>query len=201
VLIRDTADAGEDWLAALSVMEPLDLEDAPVVVIIDALPPDVWLETMPALEPYLKDAVETWYRLDTKPETCAAMNALFGFGPESDPIDAFAVLGIAYTRIEGNESLALTEQMLPLRHGSTAVIRLGLFDRSVHEGSMRLCDFPDLLQSVLGNSLPGLIDLCAQEGRRLVLTTDHGLSYTKRRISHGKGGVYERAIVRVVWGA
>ncbi len=198
-LIREVTAAGGDWLATLPVLEPIDLLESPVVLLIDALAPDIWLDVLPALEPFLKNTVQTWSRLEAAPQTVPAMNALFNLDHRADPIDSFAAQDIAYNRIEGNESVALTDQMLPLVRDSAAVIRLGILDRAVHTGSMRLCDLPELLHTVLSNNLPGLIELCSREKRKLILTTDHGLTFSKKRLSHGTSGLFEQAIIRVVW--
>ena len=35
--------------------------------------------------------------------------------------------------------------------------------------------------------------------QRLILATDHGLSFSKRGLTQGDSGVFERAIFRVEW--
>jgi hypothetical protein len=64
---------------------------------------------------------------------------------------------------------------------------------------MQLNIMPELLSTLLNENLPPVIDFCKREERLLILTTDHGLSHKNRRLSHGKGGVFEEAVIRVHW--
>jgi hypothetical protein len=47
--------------------------------------------------------------------------------------------------------------------------------------------------------LSWLQKICTMQKRRLVVTTDHGFSLTRTGLSHGKGGVFERAVFRAEW--
>jgi hypothetical protein len=57
----------------------------------------------------------------------------------------------------------------------------------------------DAFGSLLDELLPAAAALCAEEARALVLTSDHGLSLEGGRLTHGTGGVFERAVARVWW--
>ena len=46
---------------------------------------------------------------------------------------------------------------------------------------------PSVLANIMERHLPELIDGCRSTGRRLILTTDHGLSHTKHGLQHGFG--------------
>ena len=79
------------------------------------------------------------------------------------------------------------------------MIRISLVDEGAHDGLLRLAEMPAAVCRFLENELPGLKKICAAQKRRLILTADHGLSLTRTGLSHGKGGVFERAIFRVEW--
>jgi hypothetical protein len=198
-VIRDITEKGGDWLASIPVIEPIDLSDAPVVLLIDALAPDIWVETQKGLSPFLGEGRQSWARLDAPTSTVPAMQSLFGIDNKIDPAESFDARNIVYDNIEGNESAAIADLMPPLLPGSASIIRLGLLDRAAHTGGMRLCDLPGLLYTVLSNNLSRLVEMCGKHKRRLVLTTDHGLTFSKKGLSHGNPGVFEQAIIRVEW--
>ena len=197
--IDTISSSGKDWLAVLPAAACLDLKDRPIIVILEAIPPDVWLEV--AASGSLTDpSKQGWFRLETEPKTVSAINVMFGFGKDRDPSDEFSTRGISYHHLEGNESYSITELLPPLDTTSTKVIRLASFDRSAHrDGGRRFIDMPGMLKNVLERHLAPLLDHCAQRGRRLILTTDHGLSLSRKDLAHGDGGVYEQAIFRAEW--
>jgi hypothetical protein len=43
--IQAVAQAGEEWLMTLPAVIPIELTDNPLVLIIDGVSPDVWLDT------------------------------------------------------------------------------------------------------------------------------------------------------------
>jgi len=102
--------------------------------------------------------------------------------------------------------LSLFEEFLcPFAPDKAAVVRISLVDEGAHAGVLRLAEMPAAVCRFLENELPGMKKICAAQKRRLILTADHGLSLhglslTRTGLSHGKGGVLERAIFRVEWG-
>jgi len=55
------------------------------------------------------------------------------------------------------------------------------------------------VRAVVARHVPDLLEYCTKAKRRLVFTTDHGMSFTKRKLSHGRGGVFECAVMRLEW--
>ena len=88
----------------------------------------------------------------------------------------------------------------PFAPDKSAVIRISLVDEGAHSALLRLAEMPLAVCRFLENELPRLKKICTAQKRRLILTTDHGLSLTKTGLSHGGGGVFERAIFRVELG-
>jgi hypothetical protein len=197
--IAGLGDAAADWLQSLPAVKPIDLRDNPVVLLIDALAPDVWLEASSTMDIVTKTAVSQWYRLTAAPETVPAMNELFGFEKGRDPINEFSARSCKYHLLTGDESRSVLDLLPPFPDGSPVIIRFGLLDRAAHDASARLSDFPGMLRMLAARHLPDLLDVCKQKKRRLVLTTDHGLSFTRKKLTHGKGGVFEEAVIRLEW--
>jgi hypothetical protein len=185
---------GEEWLASLPAVAPIETGDNPVVVIFDAVSPDVWLAACEHTgnQADLENAV--WFRLESEPKTRDAIAAMFGFS--DDPIEAFDARGMVYQQIMGNETNALLDLLPEISPTRTTVIRIALIDRAAHSARFRLSEMPKMLHGLLMKDLPVLRDLCAGQHRPLILTTDHGLSLTQSGLTHGKGGVFERALFR-----
>jgi hypothetical protein len=80
-----------------------------------------------------------------------------------------------------------------------AIIRVSQVDDAAHGALLRLNEMPQAVCRFLEKELPRPQDICVKQNRQLIVTTDHGLSLTRTGLSHGKGGVYERAIFRVEW--
>jgi len=80
-----------------------------------------------------------------------------------------------------------------------AIIRVSKVDDAAHDILLRLNEMPQAVCRFLEKELPRLQNICVKQNRRLIVTTDHGLSLTRTGLSHGKGGVYERAIFRAEW--
>jgi hypothetical protein len=72
-------------------------------------------------------------------------------------------------------------------------------DEAAHQALLRLAEMPGAICGFLEKELPRLQELCLKYKRRLIITTDHGLSLTGTGLTHGKGGVYEKALFRVEW--
>jgi hypothetical protein len=188
-----------DWHAALQALSPLVLSVPVIVIIIDALPPDVWLEALPQCGPLLDRAKQEWSRLTVPPYTVSALAALFGFAPDRDPLDEFAVRGVRYHTITGDEEHSLIDLIPPVAEPETAVVRINLLDVAAHGAKIPLHAFPSHLCAALSRHLPAVISLCKKQKRRLILTADHGLSWTAGTLSHGRGGVFEDVVPRVEW--
>jgi hypothetical protein len=188
-----------DWLTALPFIASINGEDHPFVLILDALPPDVWLEASTLLNNLLKDSKQSWARLDSSPHTVPSLCALFGFAKDRDPMDEFSARGIAYHSIKGDESIPLVDLLPPPSKENMVVVRLNILDACAHNASLPLPAMADMLATVLSRHLPGVLKLCAEHNRRLILTADHGLSWKNGVLSHGRGGVFEETVVRVVW--
>ena len=87
----------------------------------------------------------------------------------------------------------------PLDSCGAIIIRLNLIDSAAHGGKLPLSSLPGVVSSSLEHHLPSFLEKCAETGRTVVLTADHGLSWIKGSLTHGKGGVFEEAVVRVEW--
>ena len=195
--IQETARAGEQWLAALPAVVPLNLASNPMVVILDGVSPDVWLETLEEAIIKLTDMSVSWRRLEAIPVTALSISSLFGFA--GDPLDEFHARGIDYHQVRGNEAYGLADLLPEFAPDKPAIIRVSLVDDAAHAALLRLNEMPQAVCSFLEKELPRLQDICIKQNRRLIVTTDHGLSLTRSGFTHGKGGVYERAVFRAEW--
>jgi hypothetical protein len=195
--IQETARAGEQWLAALPALVPVNLAPNPMVIILDGVSPDVWLETLEEAIIKLPDMTLSWQRLEARPVTALSISSLFGFA--GDPLDEFHARGIDYHQVKGNEAHGLANLLPEFAPDKPAIIRVSRVDDAAHAALLRLNEMPQAVCSFLEKELPRLQDICVKQNRRLIVTTDHGLSLTRNGFSHGKGGVYERAIFRAEW--
>lgn len=196
--MRAVAQRGDEWLFTLPAVEPIELSDHPVVLIIDGISPDVWLEATETLGAKIGDGSPAWFRLEAAPKTAAAVCALFGFSQDS--MDEFNARGIPYHHVKGNEQHGLADLLPEFPEKTSVVIRVCLVDEGAHAGFLRLAEIPGVLCSFLERELPRLKKICAGQKRRLIVTTDHGFSLTRKGLSHGTGGVFEQAILRAEWG-
>jgi hypothetical protein len=188
---------GQDWLDTLPAVAPIDLSDNPMVIIIDAVSPDVWLETLDQIIIELGDMQTSWQRLEVPPKTAPAVAALFGFS--GDALDEFHARGIDYHQVRGNDAYGLKDILPEFSTEKPEVVRVSLVDEAAHAALLRLAEMPAAICSFLEKELARLQDICTRQHRRLILTTDHGLSLTARGLSHGAGGVFEQAVFRVQW--
>jgi hypothetical protein len=189
---------GESWLAEKDPVEPIRLEERPLVLLIDGVPPDVWLIALDRIEAGEGRPSISWARLATDAETVAATAYLLDVA--GDPADALAAHGVPYLLLGGSGETPAAEQAASLDPGKAAVIRLGVLDRGAHLGTYKLSEMAAMVDHILARELPILHRYCSRQKRPLILTTDHGLSLGMGRLGHGKGGIYERAIFRAVWG-
>ncbi|MBN1576945.1 MAG: hypothetical protein JW913_10350 [Chitinispirillaceae bacterium] len=192
-------DAGADWLSSLPAVEPVECEHPATIVIIDAIPPDIWL-TVDSTGPGLFAAAKrTWHRQTSPSTTVGGLNELFGFPQERDPINEMAQRSVPYLTIEGNEAYGWTDQLPQATLSCARIVRIAFFDRQVHDGLADLPAMAEKLSLLLQRNLPQLINQCREKGHRLILTTDHGLSFSEKGLHHGGGGLFEQAIFRAVW--
>lgn len=195
--VRKIEPEGEEWLGTISSVKPISLEDNPIVVILDGISPDVWLETMNLLGRDIDEIKTTWHRLEVSPKTGVSISSLFGFS--QDAIDELSSRGIPYLQVQGNEAYSMEDLLPPFVPGQSTVIRVSLIDKGAHASLLRLNEMPGATCRFLKKELPRLLDICAAQHRRLVMTTDHGFSLTRTGLSHGSGGVFERAIFHAEW--
>jgi len=197
--IAAVAHQATDWLETLAPVETVDCADSPVVLVLDALAPDVWLETAERLGAALDGAQTGWRRLRSAPGTVDSLAALFAFPADRDPVEAFAVAGATYVTLRGDEERPVTDLIDPLDKDGARIVRFNLLDGAAHGAKLPLNLMPQVLASALSRHLPPLVAQCAARRRPLLLTADHGLSWNKGALTHGKGGVFEEAVVRVTW--
>jgi hypothetical protein len=198
-LLDQVSTDAEAWLASLPGVQPIPLEASPVVIIADGISADVWLEALrpEALPPELAAAGIGWARLDAAPSTTDSLGALFSVS--GDPQEQLAARGVPMLTLKGSEERSLKDRLLPLDPGQPLVARLTLFDKAAHQRTLRLSEMAVILRDILVRDLPPVLRSCAEQGRTLVLTADHGMSLTRTGLSHGRGGTYERTIFRGTW--
>ncbi len=195
--LAGVAELGERWLGELGPVEPVDLEEGPLVLLVDGAAADLWLSVMDLIRAHGGGLAAGWTRLQARPETVAATAEILGLTEE--PLQALEARGIPYLQRSGREAEPLSAWLQSVPADRAALVRLGALDRGAHQGALKLSDMAAILRHLLESQLPGLLRLCREQGRALVLTTDHGLSLGPGRLGHGAGGVYERAIFRATW--
>jgi hypothetical protein len=196
--IQKVMQIGEEWLSTLPPVEPIILSDNPIIVIFDGISPDVWLDTMDQLARDVSGLSLAWFRLEGPPKTAPAISELFGFS--HDALDEFSSRNISCHQLKGNELHGMKELLPAFPPDQPVVIRISMVDAGAHAAILRLSEMSGTVSEFLESELPRLIRISSDQKRRLVVTTDHGLSITRTGMSHGKGGVFERAIFRVEWG-
>jgi hypothetical protein len=185
---------GEEWLATLPSVIPIELGLNPLVLLIDGVSPDVWLDTQERLEASAAGGKLVWHRLEVAPKTAAAVAGLFGFS--GDALDEFHARDIDYHQIKGDEVHGMADLLPDFAPGKPAVIRVSRIDDAAHAGRLRLAQMPAVIAGFLNAELPRLLKIAAAQKRRIIITTDHGLSLSHSGLSHGTGGVFERAVFR-----
>jgi hypothetical protein len=197
--IETIAAAGADWLASLPPVTPVDLAQNPFVCILDGVSPDIWLKAADVLQGMRSRVAWRWERNPVASQTVPAINHLLGFPAGADPVEVCASRGILYHHQEGTAAHPIVNLIPPLPANAPVVVRISAIDRGSHDQSLRLCDMPQVLIRLLADNLPGLLDVCNQSRRPFVLTSDHGMSLLRKRLTHGRGGVFEEAVFRAEW--
>lgn len=196
--IESLEQKAEDWLHALPPVPVIDLKTPATVAIIDGVAPDVWLTAMAILGPDpLVGAETTWFRLQTEPDTVASLSALFGL--KNDPVSALHARGIAYYHLTGRETHGLCDTIPEIAADRTSIIRITCLDHDAHQGTARLAEMPAQVADLWRHQILPLQEKCRKKGLGFILTTDHGMSLDRMRLSHHRGGVYEKAIFRATW--
>jgi DNA-binding transcriptional ArsR family regulator len=200
-LLEETEELAAGWLRTLPAVIPLELGDAPLLLVVDAAPADLWCAAEERLAEILRRAggtgVVTWHRLEAQAVTAPALGALLGL--RGDPVVELDSRGIPYRTLSGEEPGEVLDAAGPIAAGTAAVVRVAALDRLAHAGEASLEELAERLEGFVTKKLEPLLGFCRSQGRRLVLTTDHGLSLARGRLVHGKGGAYEQAIFRLEW--
>jgi hypothetical protein len=185
-------------MTGIPPVEAISLSGAPVVLIADGVPADVWMEAGIGRETGEPAGCRTsWARLDAVPATQESIASLFVL--TGDPQEQLALRDVPILTLKGNEERSLKELLLPLQPGKPAVVRLTFFDKAAHARRLRLSEMAAALAEIAGRDLPAVLRECGRQKRALILTTDHGLSLARDGLSHGQGGAYERLIFRARW--
>lgn len=195
--LRELEDTGAAWLQGLPPAGALSLMENPIVLFIDGVPPDLWLGQWGLMERALPGMKPEWLRLEGKAVTADSIARQLGLA--GDPVEVLAANGIPYVQPTGREERLSAMLAGTLVSGKPLVMRVSLVDRAAHQGAMRLSGMAEALTGLLGQLLPAAASACRAGGRPLVLTTDHGLTLTGGRLSHGAGGLFEQAVLRVAW--
>ena len=152
---------------------------------------------MNQLKNELSEMKHTWHRLEVLPTTAHSMSALFGFA--ADALDEFASREITYHQVNGNETYGLANLLPAFTPEKPVIIRLALVDEAAHKTFLPIFEMAGMLCGLLKREFPRLKEICKEQNRHLILTTDHGLSLGQKGLTHGKGGVYEKAVFRAEW--
>jgi hypothetical protein len=200
--IEKIAANGNDWFMTLPVVPQincsvLEQNSTPfTMILVDAIPLDVWLDIVATVPDLFHAGKISIFRQTAQSVTVDSINELFGFSQEIDPSTELAFRGVDYITISGDEERKWSD-IIPLpKQGCSQLVRLTTFDRQAHAGNISLEDIAPTLANLLSKNLVSLVDICKKESRSLIVTTDHGLSFSSKGLSHGAGGIYEKAIFR-----
>jgi hypothetical protein len=165
--IQAAARRGDEWLATLPAVDPIDLSLNPLVLLIDGVAPDIWLETQERLEGAAAAGRLVWHRLDVAPKTAAAVAGLFGFS--GDALDEFHARDIDYHQVQGDEVHGLADLLPDFAPGKPFVIRVSRIDDAAHAARLRLAQMPAVIAGFLNTELPRLLKIGTVQKRRLIL--------------------------------
>ncbi len=188
---------GQTWLNELPAVDPIRLENNPLVLLIDGVSPDIWLSVLDGITTRGERPAIGWSRLTSRPETVAATAELLGLS--GDPSEKLAEIGVPYVTMSGREGFPLSSRLEGFSSRGPLIVRLNTLDRNAHKGTFKLSEMVGVLDDMMEKNLPELLRFCAGQQRDLIVTTDHGISLAPGGMSHGEGGAYERAIFRAVW--
>lgn len=87
----------------------------------------------------------------------------------------------------------------PLSSEEAVVLRLNLVDDAAHNGKLQLYNFTGVVSSLLQRHLPPSQEECMRFGRTRIFTYDHGCSWSKGSLRHGKDGIFEETVFRAEW--
>lgn len=188
-----------DWFQTLPPVKKINYTDNSTIILIDGVSIDVWLELQNTSSSLFDDANTSIHRLSSPSMTLDSINELFDFPAESDPSEKLNDLEITYLTISGNEDHLWKDLIPKSKPGKPLLIRVSAIDEKAHKGNIHLHEMPAFLENILTRNIPSLLDLCREEKRKLIITSDHGFSFTSNGLSHGKGGPFEQSIFRVDW--
>jgi len=195
--IQELGRDAEVWLESLPPVEPIDTDDDPLVLLLDGVAPDVWLTVEERLDVAFDQGGTQWNRLPGTPETVQGLRVLFDIPGDRDPVEVFQERGDQYVTVSGDEDRALMDLLPTDRSEGMILARLAVVDRQSHSGARSLQDLATYLGNTLRRQLTPVVEFCKETDRRLIITTDHGMSYDEGALSHGSGGIFEEAIFRV----
>ncbi|HEX3020273.1 MAG TPA: DUF6079 family protein [Chitinispirillaceae bacterium] len=199
IMNKITAESS-DWFETLPSIKKVNPTDCSTIILIDGISADVWLELTSMNPSLFTGAFTGFHRISVPGLTIDSINELFGIPANKDPATELANQQISYITISGDEDHLwkdLTPASLP---GKPQLIRISAIDKQLHAGTLHLYEVPVLLNNLLTRNIPSLLGLCKSEKRTLILTSDHGFSFSSKGLSHGiAGGPYERSVFRVEW--
>lgn len=193
--IEKIAADGQDWFSTLPVVPQINCSPF-TMLLIDAMPVDIWLDIIALIPDLFAMGEIGWFRQTVKSVTIDSINEIFGFSQEKDPSTELALRGIDYLTISGDEERKWIDIIPHPQKDCSQLIRLTSFDRQAHAGNISLEDMAPTFANILSKNFASLIEMCKKEGRTLIVTTDHGLSFGAKGLLHGAGGIYEKAIFR-----
>ncbi len=185
------------WLESLDPVPPIETDDHPLVLLLDGVPPDVWMYLEENLETGIAHPETQWHRLTETPETVTVLRVLFDIPENRDPVEVFQERKGEYVTVSGDEEVSLLDLIPAERTDGTLLVRVAIMDREAHSGARSLVNLASYLENTLRRQLPPLVEHCKAKNRRLVITTDHGMSYEEGSLTHGAGGVFEEAVFRL----
>ncbi len=197
-IIDNVEKEGDDWFLSLPAVKPLQFTDPVTVILVDAVPVDVWLEVFSANKHLFQKSISGWFRATAPSHTVDCINEIFGLPQEKDPATELFSRGVDYVNISGDEDRLWSDVVPPARADVPQLIRLSLFDKQAHSNG-RLSEMPLLLSNLLSRNLPSLVEASLDTKRKLLLTSDHGLSFGAKGLYHGSGGLFEQTIFRSLW--
>ncbi|MFW5785109.1 MAG: DUF6079 family protein [Chitinispirillaceae bacterium] len=197
--VKELQTGGSDWFSSLPPVTPVQLAEPVTVVLMDAVSPDVWLEVTDTCRQLFMRCVSGWFRTKAPSLTVNCINEMFGFPQESDPASELYSHGIEYINLSGDEERLWNDIIPPAAQGIPQLVRVSLFDKQAHAAIGRLAEMPLMLSDILTRNLPPFLEKMKKENRRLLLTSDHGLSFGAKGLHHGNGGLFEQVVFRAQW--